>query len=183
MQRDHCVYGMVQVAHLLYILFCADMRISAICKVGKTWMKSSRLTGWTPSLKENRHKLWNLLSVNIRTVLLLVVLLGTCMLIGDGVLTPTISGENFFFVSVRNTKFSFLVFVLNVSTCFCFRVQCCLQCQAYKLQLTSSVSVSSSNTILASFFSLIKSLDKEFLLQIKYFQWSSSKYNICYVRR
>ena len=106
----------------------------------------------------------------IRTVLLLVVLLGTCMLIGDGVLTPTISGENFFFVSVRNTKFSFLVFVLNVSTCFCFRVQCCLQCQAYKLQLTSSVSVSSSNTILASFFSLIKSLDKEFLLQIKYFQ-------------
>ena len=32
----------------------------------------------------------------LRTVLLLVVLLGTCMVIGDGVLTPAISGETFY---------------------------------------------------------------------------------------
>ena len=44
----------------------------------------------------------------IQTVLLLVVLLGTCMLIGDGVLTPTISGEDAFFASVQmpNSLFS-----------------------------------------------------------------------------
>ena len=36
----------------------------------------------------------------MRTVLLLVVLLGTCMLIGAGVLTLTISGEDFIFVFV-----------------------------------------------------------------------------------
>jgi KUP system potassium uptake protein len=44
---------------------------------------------WLKKLLEKHEKL--------QTALLIIVLLGTCMIIGDGVLTPAISGTSFCF--------------------------------------------------------------------------------------
>ena len=52
-----------------------------------------------------RHK-------SLHTALLILVLLGTCMVIGDGLLTPTISGK--FFVFLNRACLSFCHFFLTI---------------------------------------------------------------------
>jgi KUP system potassium uptake protein len=49
--------------------------------------------------QSSRMKIWIEKHKNLHTALLVVVMLGTCMVIGDGVLTPAISG-----------KFTFIMF-------------------------------------------------------------------------
>lgn len=62
-----------------------------------TVMADSQLShfhnAWGEVKEPSRVKKWLEQHKNAQGILLFVVMLGTCMLIGDGVLTPTISGE------------------------------------------------------------------------------------------
>lgn len=54
--------------------------------------RRSQLSEHAASTKQNRTKRFLEGSVAAQRVLLFVVMMGTCMLVGDGILTPAISG-------------------------------------------------------------------------------------------
>ncbi|KAL8242250.1 hypothetical protein R6Q59_012552 [Mikania micrantha] len=62
-----------------------------------------------PPERENGSKIKILLEKHktLHTALLILVLLGTCMVIGDGVLTPVISGKNRMLLKLRNPPIFF----------------------------------------------------------------------------
>lgn len=67
---------------------------------------------WLKKLLEKHEKL--------QTALLIIVLLGTCMIIGDGVLTPAISGTSFCFPGFFRWLFTVVFCLAHVTNCAIF---------------------------------------------------------------
>lgn len=79
----------------LYSLIC---RHAKVCLLPNKQLADEALSTYTlehPVESNNRSKVKTLLAKHksLHTGLLILVLLGTCMVIGDGLLTPTISGK------------------------------------------------------------------------------------------
>lgn len=84
----------------LYSLICRHVKVSLLPnrQVADEELSTYKLEH--PPENKNSSKLKTLLERHKRlhTALLILVLLGTCMVIGDGLLTPAISGKLFFFL-------------------------------------------------------------------------------------
>ena len=77
---------------------------------------------WGEDKEPSRMKKWLENHKNAQGLLLFVVMLGTCMLIGDGVLTPAISGEKLLSASPIchpiDCQHRFVLFQLVIGSCF-----------------------------------------------------------------
>lgn len=78
----------------LYSLICRNVNVSLLPnrQAADEELSTYRYECHPESSYRPRIKTWIEKHKNLHVVLLIVVMLGTCMVIGDGVLTPAISG-------------------------------------------------------------------------------------------
>lgn len=83
----------------LYSLICRHANVSLLPNRQTSDEDLSTYILESPPEAKNKSgiKSWLEKYKNLRIALLVVVMLGTCMVIGDGVLTPAISGSSSFF--------------------------------------------------------------------------------------
>lgn len=98
----------------LYSLLCRHARVNSLpnCQVADEELSEYKkdMCGMVPDNRSFAFKLKNTLEKHkvLQKILLLLALIGTCMVIGDGVLTPALSGNC---LSLKSFLFNF---------CFCF---------------------------------------------------------------
>lgn len=127
----------------LYSLLCRHARVSSLpnCQLADEELSDFKKENTGSSLQSSfgtrlkstleRHRV-------LQRFLLVLALIGTCMVIGDGVLTPSISG-NFWFLClwISDKKVKFCV-VLITGTCFKL-VQCFLRFQGWSFLCPKSI--------------------------------------------
>lgn len=89
------MYGFAGGTFALYSLICRHAKVSLIPnRQHADEALSTYKMEEAPEKDTNKMKMLLEKYKALHTALLIVVLLGTCMVIGDGVLTPAISGKN-----------------------------------------------------------------------------------------
>jgi KUP system potassium uptake protein len=78
----------------LYSLICRHANVSLLPnrQIADEELSTYKLERNPETADKTRVKVWLEKHKNLHTALLVMVLIGTCMVIGDGVLTPAISG-------------------------------------------------------------------------------------------
>jgi hypothetical protein len=92
---SHLVYGGAGGTFALYSLLCRHANVSLLPnrQLADEELSTYKLEHSSQVTDRSRLKKWLQKHKNLRTALLLMVMVGTCMVIGDGVLTPALSGR------------------------------------------------------------------------------------------
>lgn len=87
----------------LYSLLCRHAKINIIPNQHRTDEELTTYSRQTyhESSFAAKTKRWLESDLYKKNTILILVLIGTCMVIGDGILTPAISGNHFFFISLK----------------------------------------------------------------------------------
>jgi hypothetical protein len=103
----------------MYSLLCQHTNVGGQARKlsESTAFADSQLSHFQQSEKPSRVRKWLEHNERGQQALLFVVMMGTCMLIGDGVLTPAISGEKILLSSTRS-KILYFLFSNSLSSIF-----------------------------------------------------------------